>query len=340
MALKSSFLTKISNNVIIGTFLALFLIILDICKLKKEIFMKKNSLSIMASILLLGGTFSTIQAADLTASNPTAQVIFHDTDAGGTDAWAIQGNDNALLIRDSQSSVNPLYIFKSVKNDNSINIDATGTVNLAKKGVAISQSDTTVGVENAPTVKISNPNQVTFGGGSGSLDWLLNKDLNITDDYKNKTFNIAYDFSAIGTTTKIPFTIVGNANDNSVFMNENGIGILNGNPQASMDVNGDIKATFKGAGVENVYRLLTLSANDTDGTGPSEASFVLRNDKANQEWLFRTIDNGTAFTATLGGTGGPEFKVVSDQGDYTKTKLYIGGQLVFANGKIQAGVLP
>lgn len=301
--------------------------------------MRKNGLSIMASILVLGGTFSTIvNAADLTASNETARVLFQDT-GSATTPWGINGNDNAIYFRDYASSVNPIYIYNSPKNDNSINIGTNGDVNLVNQGVSIAKSDTTTTVKNAPTIKISNPNNVTIGD-SGALDWFLNKDLDIDDDYKNKTFNIAYDFNSVGVISKIPFTIVGNANDNSVFMNENGIGILTGNPQAAMDVAGDIKATFSGAGVESVYQLLTLSANDTDGTGPSEVAFVLKNAKAGQSWLFRTIDDGTAFTATLGGTGGPEFKVVSDQGDYTKTKLYIGGQLVFANGKIQAGVLP
>ena len=104
-------------------------------------------------------------------------------------------------------------------------------------------------------------------------------------------------------------------------------------------VNGNMEVTFSGAGDESVYSLLKLTADDTDGTGPSEAAFVLRNEKAGLEWLFRTIDNGTAFTATLGGTGGAELKIVSDEGDYRKTKLYIGGVLVFANGKIQKAAI-
>jgi len=307
--------------------------------------MRKNRLSTLASILILSGSLGTLaSAADLTASSETPTVIFYDTgtSAGaGSTPWTMVGNDNAISITDKNAK-NVLQFevpTSTANNDNSINVNSTGTVSFVNKKVSITKADTTAAVKNAPTVTISNPNNVTLGD-SGSLDWFLNKDLDINDDYKNKTFNIAYDFNSVGVISKIPFTIVGNANDNSVFMNENGIGILNGNPQAAMDVKGDIKASFNGAGIESVYNLLTLSANDTDGTGPSEASFVLRNVKANKEWLFRTIDNGTAFTATLGGTGGPEFKVVSDQGDYTKTKLYIGGQLVFANGKIQAGVLP
>ena len=89
-------------------------------------------------------------------------------------------------------------------------------------------------------------------------------------------------------------------------------------------INGSLEAKFKGSGIESVYRLLTLSANDTDGTGPSEAGFVLNNALYQKEWLFRTIDDGKAFTATLGGTGGAEFKVSSPTGHVSGTELYLG----------------
>ncbi len=138
-----------------------------------------------------------------------------------------------------------------------------------------------------------------------------------------------------------PFSIDANAPTDSLNIADNGnIGIGIDTPSTTLDVNGPIQSSLNGPGTESVYKLLTLSANDTDGDGPSEAAFVLRNEIAGQEWLFRTIDHGKAFTATLAGTGGAEFKIVSDEDDYTKTKLYIGGKLVFANGKIQSNVLP
>ena len=131
-------------------------------------------------------------------------------------------------------------------------------------------------------------------------------------------------------TYSAPFKLRNDAADNALVVGGNAagtegyVGIGTDVPSAKLDVNGSIQSSLNGPGTESVYRLLTLSANDTDGTGPSEAGFVLRNEKESKEWLFRTIDAGNAFTATLGGTGGAEFKVSSATGNYRDTELYLG----------------
>jgi len=131
-------------------------------------------------------------------------------------------------------------------------------------------------------------------------------------------------------TYSAPFKLRNTAADNALVIGGNAegtegyVGIGTDTPSAKLDVNGSIQSSLNGPGTESVYRLLTLSANDTDGTGPSEAGFVLRNEKESKEWLFRTIDAGSAFTATLGGTGGAEFKVSSPTGNYRDTELYLG----------------
>jgi len=110
--------------------------------------------------------------------------------------------------------------------------------------------------------------------------------------------------------------VIGTNDDTNV---TNGyVGIGTDTPTAKLNVVHD------GAGTESVYSLIKLTANDTDGTGPSEAAFVLENAKFAKEWLFRTIDDGTAFTATLGGTGGAEFKISSPTGAVAGTELYLG----------------
>jgi len=297
--------------------------------------MKKISLSTLTSILILSG--SILNAADVTASNSTPKVIFTDIDSS-TSTWSIWGNDNALQIRDTDAG-DIIHILPSTKNDNSINIDANGTVNLVGKRVSVVRADTAVGVKNAPTIKISNPNSVTIGGSTNTLDWFLNKDLDIDDDYKNKTFNIAYDFNT--SVSKIPFTIVGTANDNSVFMNENGIGILNGNPQASMDVTGDIKATFSGNAPTNsdpvlkgLMILTNLSSYNTDTTKTSDVAFGLENKRNNFKWNFRTFAPGEGFLATKEGTGGGEFRIDNPTTDFHNTKMVVAGVTVFENGHL------
>jgi len=126
-----------------------------------------------------------------------------------------------------------------------------------------------------------------------------------------------------------PFFILNDAVSDLLLLSQDSV-VVNGDDldtpfgTSNLIVGGDMLAIHDGSGTENVYRLLTLSANDTDGTGPSEAAFVLNNAKAGKEWLFRTIDDGKAFTATLGGTGGAEFKVSSPTGNYRDTELYLG----------------
>lgn len=110
--------------------------------------------------------------------------------------------------------------------------------------------------------------------------------------------------------------VIGTNDDTNV---TNGyVGIGTDTPTAKLNVVHD------GAGTESVYSLIKLTANDTDGIGASEAAFVLENAKFAKEWLFRTIDEGKAFTATLGGTGGAEFKISSPTGAVAGTELYLG----------------
>ncbi len=60
----------------------------------------------------------------------------------------------------------------------------------------------------------------------------------------------------------------------------------------------------------------------------------MKNTKADKEWLFRTLNNGTNFTATLDGTGGAEFAVANTTTDFTNAKMVVGGVTVFENGSL------
>lgn len=270
---------------------------------------------------------------------------------GSTNYWDMAGGPNNYRIYDHING-NPVFIINaSSSNSNSLVVDTAGDIGLANDAVHIDKGARSMGIgTNNPQTNLHIVSHSgIFNLASANVKLEANSDVTWTlgsEWYSpvgtpplppiTKQFFIKDDISS---TT--PFVINTGAPDDSLNIASDGkIGLGTDTPSAKLDVNGTIQSSLNGPGTESVYKLLTLSANDTDGDGPSEAAFVLRNEKAGQEWLFRTIDDGTAFTATLGGTGGPEFKVVSDEGDYTKTKLYIGGKLVFANGKIQSDVLP
>lgn len=149
--------------------------------------------------------------------------------------------------------------------------------------------------------------QWALDAGSDGL-WFVPKEADLTGTY-SAPLKVRHD--ALANTL-----VIGTNDDTNV---TNGyVGIGTDTPTSKLNVVHD------GAGTESVYSLIKLTANDTDGTGPSEAAFVLENAKFGKEWLFRTIDDGAAFTATLGGTGGAEFKISSPTGAVAGTELYLG----------------
>jgi len=99
---------------------------------------------------------------------------------------------------------------------------------------------------------------------------------------------------------------------------------------------GDIASTFSGSNTvgDGLTNLLVLSANNTEAGKVSDAGFTLRNDRGGKQWNFRTMNNGTAFAATIEGTGGTEFFVSNNVGNYTNAKMKIGGVTIFENGHL------
>ncbi len=234
--------------------------------------------------------------------------------------WSIFGHDDHISINQSTGGAEVLSISHNASATKSLVVDSTGDMNLADGSVFIDKSANRVGIGTViPSsnldIKSSDNAEIALENGSGSARWIIRAGTNTKAFYLVDQTN----------DSKRPFYVESNTSSNTLYLNSTGnIGVGTPSPNAKLDVRGDIKATFSGAGTESVYRLLTLSANDTDGTGPSEAGFVLNNAKAGKEWLFRTIDDGKAFTATLAGTGGSEFKVSSPTGAVAGTQLFLG----------------
>ena len=96
--------------------------------------------------------------------------------------------------------------------------------------------------------------------------------------------------------------------------------------QESVAVGGDIFATWEGSNTidDGLKNLLVLSANNSEADKESDAGFGLKNARADIQWNFRTHQDGTAFVATLAGTGGPEFTVKNATANISGTELYLG----------------
>ena len=87
-----------------------------------------------------------------------------------------------------------------------------------------------------------------------------------------------------------------------------------------------ITSTWAGSNTvdDGLTNLLVLSANNSEADKESDAGFGLKNARADIQWNFRTHQDGTAFVATLAGTGGPEFTVKNATANVSGTELYLG----------------
>jgi hypothetical protein len=292
--------------------------------------MKKIKFTLLAVVVLSSIIFvPKTYADDLNVSSSVPKLYFDDTSTAGND-WLQSGNENFFYLREETDFSVVMKFPKSSIAANSFITDTSGDISLADGSVFIDKSENRLGIGTAipqANLDITGRDVAIF--------------LHRTDDinYTITTYNDALALGTLeneqlGLSPNAPMgtLVVGHLEDpeqgNSVRIG--GIELATFDTNATLYVGGSIEANstitskFEGEGTESVYKLLTLSANDTDGTGPSEAAFVLNNVKAGKSWLFRTIDDGKAFTATLGGTGGAEFKVLNPTGNYHDTELYLG----------------
>ena len=127
-------------------------------------------------------------------------------------------------------------------------------------------------------------------------------------------------------TYSAPFKLRNNAADNTLVIggnaegNEGYVGIGTDAPSAKLDVQWSGSNTVD----DGLTNLLVLSANNSEADKESDAGFGLKNARADIQWNFRTHQDGTAFVATLAGTGGPEFTVKNATANVSGTELYLG----------------
>ena len=130
----------------------------------------------------------------------------------------------------------------------------------------------------------------------------------------------------VGGTYSAPFKLRNDADDNTLVIGGNAegtegyVGIGTDAPSAKLDVQWSGSNTVD----DGLTNLLVLSANNSEVDKESDAGFGLKNARADIQWNFRTHQDGTAFVATLAGTGGPEFTVKNATANVSGTELYLG----------------
>ena len=314
--------------------------------------MGTRKLSITTALLLF--TFFGVQgqAADLTASSASPKITFTDSDPVGTSTISVnkRTNDTWFNIYDD---VGNWLIHGLLTNDSdrSIDIAANGNINLANGSVFIERLTNAVGVgtttpeEDIHVVNTSTttvgvfPLTTTRGDATLKLDAYDNSSWSMGARYYKTTLGSGIKSFGItdNSTANTPFSIYQGASANSLNIYSSNVSI-----GTKLNVHDTISSTFNGATTagDGLTTVMTLEATNSDASKVSDTAFVLRNGRTGKQWNFRTTKDGDGFAATINGTGGTEFEIVNDTTDFHNTKLYIGGKLVFANGKIQAGVLP
>ncbi len=305
--------------------------------------MAKIHISALAAIILASTAMvSQVNAEDIASP---ANVISSDTIAptlvlssGTTPLWDMAGGVNNYRIFDYNSGNTVVRIGTSADNSDSVVVGLGGNIGLASNAVYINRGTKQMGIGTTA------PEDALHVAGNGNITL----EMGTTSKWRigtRSTGGIVLQDLISGNN---PFEIAENAPTDSLHIGEDGnVGLGTDAPSAKLDVNGTVKnndtitSEWSGSNTvgDGLTNLMVLSANNSDGA-TSDAGFVLLNAKENKQWNFRTTRGGNGFAATIQGTGGTEFEVVNDTNDFKNAKLYIGGKLIFANGKIQAGVLP
>ena len=267
---------------------------------------RKRDISKLATMLLSTVTLMSIVSADdltspstITGSSPVLEFITNPAAENGD--WQIGSFAN-------DDNTNTFKILNSTLGGYDLGIDKAGEIHLSNGSVYTTRN----------TAELQATVALQVNGDMRIRDWRMNASAN--PGQPGGGFWMWHTPAAVPQT---PLKIANEALTNTLVVGSNIVG-SEGNVGIGTDTpTSKLTVVHDGAGTESVYSLVTLTANDTDG-GPSEAAFVLNNELYSKKWLFRTIDNGEAFTATLGGTGGAEFKVSSPTGHVSGTELYLG----------------
>lgn len=167
------------------------------------------------------------------------------------------------------------------------------------------------------------------GSGGGDSSFLFNTVLRISDTEGN-----ANNHNSLVIDTEGDISLA----DETVFIRKNttdprlGIGTIT--PEATLDVAGDIHATFSGDSPTSLQQLFIMSANNTDSGKKSDAGFILENARENFSYAFRTLEKFTrpgetteidgGFAISKQATGAQELVLINPTtNDPSKVELHL-----------------
>jgi len=236
-------------------------------------------------------------------------------------------------LSDLMDNTTPIQIFSSLSTNNnhhSLFVNSSGDIGLANNSVFIDSSKKFLGIgTTAPAADL-------HVAGSGDIRLTDSYHAWTLSDYGHPTDGYSRFILFDSTNGTFPFSVYEQNPNYTMVLRNGNTGLGTDSPTAKLDVWGDIASTFSGSNTvgDGLTNLLVLSANNTEAGKVSDAGFTLRNDRGGKQWNFRTMNNGTAFAATIEGTGGTEFFVSNNVGNYTNAKMKIGGVTIFENGHL------
>ena len=323
---------------------------------------KTSKISSVVALCLSISLSTYIQAADLTASSGGPTVYFSDNSPVNTSGITLNKRPGDTWFNVYDQTNHWWLIHGLITQDSHLSMDiaSNGDISLANGSVFIDKSANKVGI--GTTLPADNVDIVdTTTTSSGGLLPITQGSAKVRMEAFNGSkwsmgANYFHGIEIIGSTVQrnsfqitdlntsiTPVVIKQGSSANLLYLNGNTMSTY-GNLYVDDNITsaGNIKSSVSAANTvgDGLTTLMVLEATNTDTSKVSDTAFVLRNGRTGKQWNFRTTQDGKGFAATINGTGGTEFEIVNDTNDFHNTKLYIGGKLVFANGKIQAGVLP
>ena len=249
----------------------------------------KITLALLSTVLMsmTSSTFALPCLTPCTVSGATNPVMILEADNTSQD-WFVQNVDGSLRM--GITNVKNVLKIDGYTPENSFVIDSSGDYSMANGSVFIDESANKVGIGTttpAHELDLVSPSPtIRLNDIDGGVIWELNQNAFAS------TFDIANATAGVSM-----LKIINTAPENSLVLNDGGVGIGTTVPETALHVRkADAVATIEDITAGGVKNILQLKR-------PGSVGFVMEDTALGQAWDFRTAGNGGFLVSNIGVPG-------------------------------------